>query len=177
MKKVDLRRFKDVKGYEGFYKVNKNSDIYSIKSGKIIIPQKNEYVTIKLYKNGKGTRRSVHRIVAEAYHRNPNNKPLVNHKDGNKHNNKSNNLEWSTHKENAKHAYELGLIIRNDQVKPNAKIIKQLEMNGRMVRMFSSIREAERITGIDNANIVKVALGKRSHAGGYRWRYKSEVEV
>jgi hypothetical protein len=177
MTKVDLRKFKDVVGYEGLYKINKDSDIYSIKSEKIIIPQKNEYVTIKLYKNGKGTRRSVHRLVAEAYKKNPNNKPLVNHKDGNKHNNNASNLEWSTHKENAKHAYDLGLIIRNDQIKKGAKIVKQLETNGRMVRMFASIHEASRMTGFDRSDISKCCRKIRKTCSGYIWRYKNAVEV
>lgn len=172
--KIDLRKFRDVTSFKGLYKVNRQGDIYSIKNKDIIIPQKSLYASIKLYKKGTRTlRRSIHRIVAEAYHKNPENKPLVNHKDGNKLNNNDWNLEWNTHSENAKHAYEIGLVIRKDRIKPNAKIVKMLETNGRMIRMFASIREADRTTGVDQSHITKVCKGTRLTAGGYKWEYKA----
>ena len=57
----------------------------------------------------RGKNRSVHRMVAQTWVENPEGKPCVNHKDGNKLNNHANNLEWTTQSENQKHAYDTGL--------------------------------------------------------------------
>jgi len=67
-----------------------------------------EYITT--YLNGKSKKHSVHRLVAIKYVPNPFNKPCVNHKDGNKQNNHKDNLEWVTHKENTRHAFNVGLM-------------------------------------------------------------------
>lgn len=72
----------------------------------IIKPYKhsNGYITYTLHINKKRKKIEAHRLVAQAFIDNPENKPSVNHIDGNKHNNNVNNLEWATHKENATHS-------------------------------------------------------------------------
>lgn len=65
------------------------------------------YFRVCLYKDHKKKRFLVHRLVAEAFISNPNNKPQVNHKDGNKQNNRLENLEWATNSENQLHSYHV----------------------------------------------------------------------
>ncbi|HBU8587317.1 TPA: HNH endonuclease, partial [Escherichia coli] len=103
---------KDIPGFEGIYKVTENGDIISCRKSKKLSHgiKPGGYAFVGLYPGG-GKRPSykmVHRIVAEVFIDNPDGKPEVNHKDGNKLNNKVENLEWVTRTENAKHGFDSG---------------------------------------------------------------------
>lgn len=115
--------WKDIEGYEGLYKVSNLGNIKSLDrtdcsgrkiKGKIIKQSQNRggYKYIKLHKNSEIKNVSVHRLVAVAFVENIHEKKCVNHIDGNKHNNNSNNLEWVTQSENIKHAYDNELIMK-----------------------------------------------------------------
>lgn len=157
--------------------VNGNPTIYSVSdSGEVrnderntLLKQGSEYeykvVGISLG-HGKSKRCRVHRLVAEAFIPNPENKPYVNHKDGNRANNTIDNLEWVTASENAIHARQTGLI-GMQQCRP----VRQYNLNGEYMMTYPSISEAAKQTGSLQAKIVDCCVGNRKTTNNYQWRY------
>lgn len=114
MKEVELMLkeiWKDVSGYEDRYAVSTKGKVYSKKLKKCLQPIKTKkgYLSIELWRNYKRKVVKIHRLVAETFLENPFSKKEINHKDGNKHNNCVENLEWCTRSENMLHAYSAGL--------------------------------------------------------------------
>ena len=90
--------WKEMSGFEDMYEISNLSNIRNKKTKRLIKQFKNRhgYVTARIYKDGVGTTRTVHRLVAKTFIPNPENLPEVNHKDENKSNNVVSNLEWCT---------------------------------------------------------------------------------
>jgi hypothetical protein len=111
------------KEFYGNYIVYPNGIIYSINSKKELSQRiVNNYNTVTLYHNKARKDFKVHRLVAMCFIPNKQNKPFVNHIDGNKLNNNIDNLEWCTHIENVVHAIKNGLINSKGELNPSCKI-------------------------------------------------------
>lgn len=110
----------DIKGYEGIYKISNLGNVYSLKRNKLLLPKMDRYgyVSVKLYKNGNHQKYNIHRLVAISFIPNPFNKETVNHINGIKNDNRMDNLEWATYKENTQHAIRTGLFLKE---KTNSK--------------------------------------------------------
>jgi hypothetical protein len=159
-----------IEGFEG-YSITNTGVVYSTKKGKRkplkYSRDKDGYFRCTLYKDGKSYYYRINRLVAEAFIPNPDNLPVVNHKDGDKQNNYDHNLEWTTYSGNNAHAIDNGLHALN-------KPIIQKDMDGKVLGSYYSTREAEKVTGIDNSTISKACKGLRKSAGGFLWSYKEE---
>jgi len=185
-------QWKDVEGFEGIYQISNHGRLKSFHKNAIgeIRSVKNKngwYLTVPLCARSKRKTARIHRLVAEAFIPNPENKREVNHKDLNKQNNHVDNLEWATCKENCAHALfnkpEMiaGMNHYNQFIRP--KSIQQVSFDGQLIAEFQSGATAAKTTGVCQRNILQVAThaeykpGKtRKQAGGYVWRFKDEIQ-
>lgn len=105
-----MNEWRPVTGYPG-YQVSTDGEVRNAATGRKLKPIQGStgYSHVTLCDNGRHHQTSIHRLVAQEFIANPENKPIVNHIDGNKANNHVDNLEWCTSSENMKHAYRTGL--------------------------------------------------------------------
>ena len=179
--------------YKLHYLVSNIGNVISLRTGKTLKPVKSKagYYRVSLSVNGKYKKVAVHRIVAMAFIPNPENKPTVNHINENKTDNRVENLEWATNKEQNAHGTRLmrakehtdykarkinyqQVAAKHDYValaKLNSKPIIQINLAGKFVKKFKSIREASKIIGISAGHICSCLKGKAKTAGGFKWQY------
>ena len=157
--------WKNIKNYESIYEISNLGRIKSLKKGIILKQFKNTngYFQVELWKNKKGKKFLVHKLVAENFISNKNNFSFINHKDENKENNCTNNLEWCTAKYNCNYG------TRNSRI---SSPVICIELN----KIYNSIKEASEDLNIQQAHISGCCV-KRKHyitAGGYHWQYVKE---
>ena len=190
--------FAPIIGYHGVYEISNLGRIktlereceYTNKNGKVvnyILPEKilipgvhtNGYLKISLYKNAKEERFFVHRLVAIHFILNPENKPEVNHKDGDRKNCKLSNLEWATRSENKIHSFtvlgrkNIGLKGKDNV---SSKAVLQYDLNGNLLNEFESSGEARRKLKLASNHISDCCTGKLNNAYGFIWKYKTAYQ-
>lgn len=183
--------WKDIKGFEGKYQVSNLGRVRCVGYDNVITTARSQYtrnVSPKII-NGqinnfgyrcvelrKGNRFQIHRLVAEAFISNPENKRTVNHKDGNKLNNSVCNLEWATYSENIQHAYDTGLkegmigenhhhYGRKRGLGYNAKKVIDTETG----RMFECVKDAADHIGVTYKHLSRMLSGARNNTSSIRF--------
>lgn len=168
-------RWKDIPGWEGKYQVSSIGNVrtldytitnkngikrgYKARTLRVKIgPYGYHYVT--LYKNDKPYRRRVHRLVALAFIQNPYGYPQINHIDGDKTNNRIENLEWCTPFMNVHHAYSTGLISKDNISRASKRKVLVTSPNGYEL-VFESVREAAAFIGYAFDTGLSMAIHKR----------------
>jgi hypothetical protein len=163
--------WKPIAGYEGLYEVSSFGRIRSVVNGLLLTPDEARgYLRVTLFRNGVRNRQPIHRLVAQAFIPNPRGKPAINHKDEDKSNNRVDNLEWCTRSYNVNY----GTRIARQRVKVS-KAVVQYDMNGQAIAVYDSITLASQAVGISVQHIVACCKRKYPYAGGFVWRYLTEV--
>lgn len=179
--------WKPVKGFEGLYEVSNTGYVKSLKrtvdtyngekrvfnerilklhSSKLTKRHPKPMYHIELWKDNKRTVKMIHRLVAETFIPNPDGKPEVNHKDGNRAHNSVDNLEWVTSSENSLHAYRTGLA-KSKNCKP---IVGENKITHKKV-YFGSTEEAARVLDGNPCAIRAALKGRSASSCGYYWKY------
>jgi hypothetical protein len=171
---------------EGYFVSNKGN-IASEKTGTFKLRKLHEnkygYIGVILSMGNRNDMKHflVHRLVAETFIENPENKPQVNHIDGDKKNNNVENLEWVTAKENTAHAYENNLksyqqLYENGM--KTAKEICQIDLNtGEVLKIWESAKAIQREIGFDQTAILRCCHLKQVTFKGFKWRFKDNIEA
>jgi len=184
--------WKPIKGYEGYYEISNHGNVRSVdrviilktKNGKdrpchfkqrvlknhVENPNRHNIKSryyVAFSKEGKHVRFYNHRLVAEYFIPNPESKEQVNHIDGNPFNNRVDNLEWVTSKENINHAFESKLI-------KTEKPVNQIDKtSGEIIKVFKSESEACRQLGVTQGKVLR-AIQRDGTCKGYKWEYVTE---
>ena len=193
--------WRDIPQYEGLYQVSNQGQIRSIDRivrrndettknlrGFILLPlyQKSGYMFVFLSKNGKAKRMAIHRAVALAFIPNPENKPEVNHINEDKTDNRVENLEWDTIKENRNYGTRIargianrnqtgeknGMFGKRGSLNPNSKKVLQYDLSGQFIREYDSVKMAAEMTHSNASLIARVANGYLKQTNSFIWRYK-----
>ncbi len=146
------------------YSINKDGSIYSNYSQKFLKPYISNHGYYVVDMNKKNFR--VHRLVAEKFIPNPENKPFVNHINGIKTDNRVENLEWCTASENTKHAYSIGLMKpKNGSINGNSKKLIDTKTN----KIFDTVNEAAEYLNMKRPTLSNMLTGFRRNKTNLRY--------
>lgn len=182
----------DIKGFEG-YQITDDGRVWSKKSNKWMKPQlnkQNKYLCVGLCKNGKRYLKTIHRLVAEAFIENTENKPCIDHYNTIRTDNRSCNLRWCSHKENMNNEnsviqmkkshtgdknWNYGIHwseeVKRKIAEPQSKKVYQYTLDGELVKIWNSTMDCKR-AGYNQGNVSACCRGERGTHKNYIWKYE-----
>lgn len=166
-----MAEYRKIEGWP--YSISENGEVRNDRNGHILSQViVSGYNRVHLCNNGKSKSELVHRLVAKSFVPNPERKPEVNHKDGNKRNNCAKNLEWVTGAENKKHCREvLGKINRNPDPTAAHEACKKRVRCVETGEEYESITFAARSIGVTQGSLSAQLLGISRTCKGMRFEY------
>lgn len=174
-------QWKPIEGYDGLYLISDEGKVFSARSEKILKAgySNGGYKHIELNVNGVAHKHFIHRLVAEAFIPNPDNLPVVNHKDENPANNRADNLEWCTYEYNSNYgtAIERRLLHRVYETggeHASAKKVYRYDLNGNFISEYDSVAEAAEATGLNRKSISKACCGGLKKYAECVWSYNKQ---
>lgn len=185
---MEQEQWLPIKGYEGLYEVSSMGRLKSLRRSdsigrslqdRIVTPKNctNQYQASTLCKNGIKKQILRHRIVAMAFIPNPENKDEVNHKDGDKTNNKVSNLEWATKSENERHKYSVlghGNPMKGKTGAENkkSKPVLQKDLRDNLIAKYDCATSAAASVGAKfSSGICRACREPHRVYYGYKWSY------
>ena len=169
-----MEDLKEIENFPG-YCVDNMGNVFSVKTGVILKPWKiNGYNAVGLYKSGKRFVFLVHRLVAEAFICNAENKEQVDHKNGNLTDNRVCNLRWATPKENSNNPVTIQKLKKSLSIKPHylAKALQQYDLDGNFIKEWKGTKLPSEQLHIHRSGIRNCLVGIAKSAGGFIWKYK-----
>lgn len=172
------------------YSINEQGEVRNDTTGAIKTPYvnvANGYLTVDLYQNNKSTKVTVHRLLAEAFIPNPDNKPCIDHADGNRANNRLSNLRWATYSENNSRFNSVG--VRSTKVTVTHFKEKRKKRGGGHecwlgvdeIRYYESISQVAEAFNVSIGNISlmleKGTIGQRGKMRGYKFEYTDRERI
>lgn len=172
--------FKPVKGYEAYYKVSNRGRVLALpnsrhRKAKLLKPLRNgkpDYLFVYLRTDGKPKGCLIHRLVAEAFLPKPEGYNEVNHINEEKHDNRVENLEWVTHKQNCNKGTRNARISATQRNNKRSKPVYQYTKEGVLVGYYSSGMQVQRETKFFQSIICACVNGRIKTAYGFVWRHE-----
>lgn len=175
-----MQIWKDIEGYKGHYQISNYGNVRSLKKDAFLMKGAylKGYKIISLWKNGIGKMFRIHRLVAAAFIPNPENKPCIDHIDGDRANNHADNLRWVTYMENNNNPITKKRLSENNAknmqgkkgaLHPNSKPIRMMK-NGICLKIYQSIHLAKK-DGFNDTLIIRCCKGRMKKHKGYNWEY------
>ena len=164
--------WKDIENYSGYYQISSYGRVRNVKTGNILTGDINNigYKRVYLYAPVK-KRFFVHRLVAYHFCEGYQDNLVVNHKDGNKQNNKADNLEWVTRSQNDLHAYKLNLR-QQHPCQFKHRIIACDINSGDIIKIYNNVQECCDDLKVARSNIYNCCNGKQKTCRGYKLKYE-----